>query len=170
MVSFVPPQPITKGLAAGKSTAGVPSVVPSELPLSPDAAKTVTPMVEASSHAEFSASRDCAVHELSGPPQLIETIEGFNVASCTAVVTASMNPWSVLGAKYAAICAAGATAPATSMSSSTSPSAPLGSPVGEFVAPSTETEVTFGVEISRLLKKELRSLVVYPPPSSITPM
>ena len=35
----------------------------------------------------------------SGPPQLIETMDGFNFASCTAVETASMNPWSVLGAK-----------------------------------------------------------------------
>src|SRR5580704_8539525 len=127
-------------------------------------------MVAASSHAEFRASRDCAVHELSGPPQLMEMIEGFNLASCAAVVTASMNPWSVFGAKYTAICAAGAIAPATSMSSSTSPSGPLASPVGEFVAPSTETAVTFGVEIPRLPKNWVRSDALYPPPSSISAM
>ena len=33
----------------------------------------------------------------------------------------------------------------------------VGSPVGEFAAPSTETAVTFGVEIPRLLKNESRS-------------
>ncbi len=132
-------------------------MLPSDAPSSPDAARTVTPIVAPSSHAEFSASRDCAVHEFSGPPQLIEMIDGFSVASCTAVVTASMNPWSVFGAKYTAICAAGATAPDTSISSSTSPSGPLASPVGEFVAPSTDTAVTFGAEIPRPLKNELRS-------------
>ena len=44
-----------------------------------------------------------------------------------AVVTASIKPWSVFGAKYTAILGPGATAPRTSMSSMTSPSGPLGS-------------------------------------------
>ena len=74
-------------------------MLPSDDPLSPDAARTVTPIVEASSHAEFSASRDCSVHESSGPPQLIEIMDGFRFVSCTAVLMASMNPWSVFGAK-----------------------------------------------------------------------
>ncbi len=43
--------------------------------------------------------RAWALHESSGPPQLIEITDGLLVVSCTAVVTASMNPWSVLGAK-----------------------------------------------------------------------
>ena len=64
----------------------------------------------------------------------------------------------------------GAIAPATSISSSTSPSGPLESPVGVFAAPSTETAVTFGAEIPKFLKKELRSLGRYPPPNSITAM
>jgi len=95
--------------------------------------------------------------EVMLPRELIDISDGLRIASCTAVVTASINPWSVLGAKYAAICAPGATAPTTSMSSCTSPSAPLGSPVGEFEAPSTETAVTFGVETPRLPKKVSRS-------------
>src|SRR5271154_1144672 len=92
IVKRVPPQATTNGLAAGKSTVGVPSALPSEDPSSPDATRTVTPIVDASSHAEFSASRDCSVQESSGPPQLIEITEGFSFASCTAVVTASINP------------------------------------------------------------------------------
>src|SRR5580700_2697162 len=91
-VSFVPPQPTRKGLDAGKSTVGFPLVLPSDEPLSPDAASTVTPIVEASWHAELSASRDCAVQESSGPPQLMEMMDGFSLASCTAVVIASMKP------------------------------------------------------------------------------
>src|SRR5215472_5955894 len=91
-VNFVPPQPTRNGLDAGKSTVGFPLVLPSDEPSSPDAARTVTPILEASWHAEFSASRDCAVQEFSGPPQLIEMIDGFKVASCTAVFTASMKP------------------------------------------------------------------------------
>src|SRR5580704_17181819 len=92
IANFVPPHATTNGLAAGKSTVGVPSVLPSDEPSSPAATSTVTPIVDASWHAEFSASRDCSVHELSGPPQLIEIIDGSSFASCTAVVTASINP------------------------------------------------------------------------------
>ncbi len=92
IVSFVPPQPTRKGLDAGKSTVGFPIALPSDEPLSPDAASTVTPIVEASWHAELSALRDCAVQESSGPPQLMEIMDGLSVASCTAVVTASMKP------------------------------------------------------------------------------
>ena len=118
----------------------------------------VTPMVEASSQAELKAVSACCVQELSGPPQLMETTAGFNVVSCTAVVSASRKPSSVLGVNYMAICAEGATDPAISISSSTSPSGPLASPVGEFVAPSTETEVTVGVLMPRFLKYVARSL------------
>src|SRR5580704_4962180 len=90
--NFVPPQPTRNGLDAGKSTVGFPLVLPSVEPLSPDAASTVTPIVEASWHAELRALRDWAVQESSGPPQLMEMIDGFSLASCTAVVTASMKP------------------------------------------------------------------------------
>ncbi len=45
-----------------------PVVLPSDEPLSPEAARTVTPIVEASWHAELSALRDCSVQESSGPP------------------------------------------------------------------------------------------------------
>ena len=69
-----------------------PFVEPSEAPLSPEATSTVTPMVAASWQAEFSVLRACSVHEFSGPPQLIETIEGRKFVSCTAVVSASINP------------------------------------------------------------------------------
>ena len=112
----------------------------------------VTPMVEASSQAELNEVSACCVQEDSGPPQLMETTEGLSLVSCTAVVSASRKPWSVLGVKYIAICAEGATAPETSISSSTSPSAPFESPVGEFVASSTETVVTVGVLMPRFLK------------------
>ena len=76
----------------GKSTVGVPLETPSVEPSSPEAASTVTPMVEASSHAELNALSACCVQELSGPPQLMETTEGFSVVSWTAVVSASRKP------------------------------------------------------------------------------
>ncbi len=41
----------------------------------------------------------CWVQVDSGPPQLIEITEGLLVVSWIAVVTASRNPASVLGAK-----------------------------------------------------------------------
>ena len=41
-------------------------------PLSPEAARIVTPNVAASWQTELSAFRDCSVHEFSGPPQLID--------------------------------------------------------------------------------------------------
>ena len=84
------------------------------------------------------------VQDASGPPQLMEITDGRFTASCTAVESASRNPASVFGAKYTTIFAAGAMAPAISISSITSASGPFGSPVGAFVAPSTETKVTFG--------------------------
>jgi hypothetical protein len=49
-------------------------------------------MVAASWQAELSELRACAVQEFSGPPQLMEMMEGRKVVSCAAVVTASMNP------------------------------------------------------------------------------
>ena len=76
----MPPQATTKGLAAGKSTVGAPLALPSDEPSSPDAARTLTPIIDASWHAELSAFRDCSVQEFSGPPQLIEMIEGFSVS------------------------------------------------------------------------------------------
>src|SRR5271155_4023398 len=83
-VSFVPPQAGTNGLAAGKSTVGVPLDVPSVEPSSPEAARMVTPMVEASSQAELNEVSACCVQEDSGPPQLMETTAGRGFASCTA--------------------------------------------------------------------------------------
>jgi len=94
----VPPQPSACGLDAGKSTCGWPSAAPSLLPLSPAAAVTVTPSAAPSAMAASSADRACAVHESSDWPQLMLTAAGVGVA-CTAVVTASTKPWSVLGAK-----------------------------------------------------------------------
>src|SRR5580693_2956792 len=90
--NFVPPQPTRTGLDAGKSTVGFPLVLPSVEPLSPEAARTVTPSVDASWQAELRALRDCAVQESSGPPQLMEMMDGFSFASWTAVVMASMKP------------------------------------------------------------------------------
>ena len=55
------------------------------------------------------AVRDCEVQLDSGPPQLMEMIDGLFVWSCAAVVTASMKPASVFGAKYVAILAIGLT-------------------------------------------------------------
>ena len=71
------------------------------------------------------------------------TAVGVGLA-CTAVLTASTKPWSVLGAKYTTWAAPGATEPATSMSSSTSPSAPFGSWPAALTAPSTLAAVTEG--------------------------
>src|SRR6185437_4305436 len=141
--SFVPPQASTCGLDAGKSTFS--PVAPSLDPLSPDATVIVTPTAAADWHASSKAVSEACTQFPSGPPQLIEITDGVWVVSCTAVEIASMNPWSVFGAKYTAILAPGAMAPATSMSSATSPSA-LSGVVGAFVPPSTETETTAGVE------------------------
>src|ERR1700735_863958 len=140
----VPPQPRMKGLDAGKSTVGWLSEEPPVEPLSPEAARTVTPMVAASWQAALKEFIACCVHELSGPPQLMEMIEGRFVVSWTAAVSASRKPRSVLVVKYTASCAAGAIAPTISTSSSTSPSGPSGSPVGEFGPPSTGMAVIFG--------------------------
>src|SRR5215469_629299 len=95
----VPPQPRAYGLDAGKSTWSRPSPTPSEAPLSPAAQQTVTPSVPASWNAWLICCCAWAVHEDSGPPQLIEMTDGALVVSCTAVVMASRKPWSVLGAK-----------------------------------------------------------------------
>ena len=67
-------------------------------PLSPAATVTVTPSAAASANAWSIADRDWADHWSSDWPQLIETAIGVGVA-CTAWEIASMNPWSVLGAK-----------------------------------------------------------------------
>ena len=60
---------------------GVPLDAPSVEPSSPDAARMVTPMVDASSHAELNALSACCVQELSGPPQLMETTAGCSLVS-----------------------------------------------------------------------------------------
>ena len=99
MVSFVPPQPSACGAEAGKSTCCLPSVTPSVDPLSPAATVTLTPAAAPSVRICSICVRACAVQESSGPPQLIETTDGLLVLSCTAVESASMKPWSVLGAK-----------------------------------------------------------------------
>ena len=93
---LVPPQASACGLDAGKST-WMP-LCPSLLPLSPAATQTVTPSAAASAMAWSRAVRACAVQESSDWPQLMLTTVGVGVA-CTAVVTASTKPWSVLGAK-----------------------------------------------------------------------
>src|SRR5258708_463755 len=144
--SVVPPQASACGEEAGKSAcAGPLGFFGLSLdPLSPAAAVTVTPSAAASWNAWSIAVRLCFAHCGSGPPQLIEITVGVGVA-CTAVDTASMNPWSlVLVAKYTTWVAPGATAPATSMSSATSPSEPLSWP-GEFDPPPTGTALTDGV-------------------------
>jgi hypothetical protein len=140
---LVPPQASACGLDAGKSVCGCPSVCASLLPLSPAAAVTVLPSAAASAMASSSAVRPCAVHASSDCPQLMLIAVGVGLA-CTALVTASTKPWSVLGAKYTTWAAPGATAPATSMSSRTSPSAPFGFWPGVLAAPSTPTAVTSG--------------------------
>src|ERR1700685_1561375 len=97
--SFVPPQARTLGLEAGKSTWLSPSVTPSVEPSSPAATQTVTPIAAAAWNASSIEVMACAVQDDSGPPQLIETIEGLLVLSCTAVVIAFRKPASVLSAK-----------------------------------------------------------------------
>src|SRR5262249_31174722 len=88
---LVPPQASACGLEAGKSACGWPSLTPSLLPLSPAATVTVTPRATPSAMAWSSAVIDCAVHELSGPPQRMLPATGVGSA-CTAVVMASTNP------------------------------------------------------------------------------
>ena len=95
---LVPPQASACGLDAGKSTWVPVPLWPSLLPLSPAATVTVTPSAAASAIAWSSEVRACAVQESSDCPQLMLTTAGVGVA-CTAVVTASTKPWSVLGAK-----------------------------------------------------------------------
>jgi len=116
------------------------------------AQQIVTPSAAASSNAWLYEVSACVVQADSGAPQLIDTTDGRRTVSCTAVVIASRNPWSVFGAKYTTIRAPLAIAPTTSMSSMTSPSAPLGSPVGAFRPRSTDTAVTDGVRRPRRLK------------------
>ncbi len=95
----VPPQASEYGLDAGKSTdTPVVELALSLDPLSPDATVTVQPSAAASEIAWFMPLMDWGAHELSGPPQEIETAIGVGVA-LTASEIASMNPWSVLGAK-----------------------------------------------------------------------
>src|SRR5579859_19389 len=96
---LVPPQARTWGLEAGKSTWSAPSVTPSLEPLSPLATVTVTPITAAAWNAEPYELRDWAVHDDSGPPQLIEITEGLLTVSWAAVVMASRKPASVFGAK-----------------------------------------------------------------------
>ena len=96
---LVPPQASACGLDAGKSTwCRCRRSAPSLLPLSPAATQTVTPSAAASAMAWSRAVRAWAVQESSDWPQLMLTTVGVGVA-CTAVVTASTKPWSVLGAK-----------------------------------------------------------------------
>ena len=97
--NFVPPQASTLGLEAGKSTWFSPSVTPSVEPSSPAATQTVTPMAAAAWNASSMEVMACCVQEDSGPPQLMETIDGLLVLSCTAVVIAFRKPASVLSAK-----------------------------------------------------------------------
>ena len=96
-MSLVPPQARTCGLEAGKST--LLPVAPSLEPLSPAATVMVMPRAAADWHAASSAFIACAVQLDSGPPQLIEITLGLLVVSWTALLMASMKPWSVLGAK-----------------------------------------------------------------------
>ena len=95
----VPPQPVTNGLEAGKSTWFWPSVAPSLEPLSPEAAKTVTPSAVASSNAWLSASRPPADQSASEAPQLMETTLGLFCVSWMAAFTQSRKPWSLLAPK-----------------------------------------------------------------------
>ena len=59
----------------------------------------VMPRAAADWQAASRAFMDCGVQLDSGPPQLMEMTLGLLVVSWTAVAMASMNPWSVLGAK-----------------------------------------------------------------------
>ena len=95
---LVPPHASACGLDAGKSTWAPLPLCPSLLPLSPAATQTVTPSAAASAMAWSRAVRAWAVQASSDWPQLMLTTVGVGVA-CTAVVTASTKPWSVLGAK-----------------------------------------------------------------------
>src|ERR1700691_2791930 len=99
--SLVPPQASTCGLEAGKST--LLPVAPSVEPLSPAATVMVTPSAAADWQAASSAVMACEVQLDSGPPQLIEITLGLLVVSCTALLTASMKPWSVVGAQETTI-------------------------------------------------------------------
>ena len=165
--SVVPPQPSAYGLDAGKSTCTWPSLTSSLLPLSPAATHTVMPSAAASDMAAFIADRPCAVHESSDCPQLIEIAIGAGLASA-ALEIASTKPWSPLfGAKYTSCAAPGAAAPMTSMSRLTSTSAPLVS-AGLLAAPSTLTAVIDGTAMPSPPKYVSRSLVLNPPPSSMT--
>ena len=95
----VPPQASEYGLEAGKSTwTPLVELALSLDPLSPAATVTVAPSAAASAIAWFIPLMDWAAHELSGPPQEIETAIGVGVALIASEI-ASMNPWSVLGAK-----------------------------------------------------------------------
>src|ERR1700722_4652372 len=125
------------------------------------------PIAAASDIAAFIADSPCAGHEASDCPQLIEMAIGGGVAP-TAAEIASTKPWSPLfGAKYTICAAPGAAAPITSMSRLTSTDAPLVSP-GSFSAPSTLTALIDGTAICSPPKYASRSLVVNPPPSSMT--
>src|SRR6516165_2948318 len=84
IISVVPPQASAYGLEEGKSTWSAPSFTPSLDPLSPAATQTVTPTAAADCSALLSLSSDCAVHDDSGPPQLIEMTDGLFVVSVTA--------------------------------------------------------------------------------------
>src|SRR2546423_1362528 len=161
-VSFVPPQPTTFGLEAGKSTVG--ELVPSSAPVSPEAANTTTPFLRACANTVSNAAIVDEDHEDSGPPHEIDTTSH----SATACLIAARKPWSVFGAKYTRNAAPGAIAPATSMSSSTSPSAPLG-PSGWLTPPATSTAVTDGAGRLRPAKYASRSAWLKPPPSSMRP-
>ncbi len=57
------------------------------------------PIAAASSHVTWIAFRPRAVHPSSGPPPLIDRMDGRQVVSGNTVVAPSRNPWSVLGAK-----------------------------------------------------------------------
>ncbi len=61
-------------------------------PLSPAATVTVMPSIAAAVNASSKFRVACAVHTDSGPPQLMETIDGAWVVSWIAVVMASRNP------------------------------------------------------------------------------
>src|SRR5580698_2428177 len=123
--SVVPPQASAYGLDAGKSTWSSPSVTPSVEPSSPAATQTLTPTAAAACSALLNDCSDCAVQLDSGPPQLIDRIDGLFTVSFTAWLMASRKPASVLGAKYTAMLAPEATEPTTSMSSMTSVSGPF---------------------------------------------
>ncbi len=97
--SDVPPQPSACGADAGKSVCCCPSLTASAEPLSPAATVTETPSPPASVRICSICVRACALQASSDSPQLTETTDGLWVESWTAVDTASMNPWSVLGAK-----------------------------------------------------------------------